>query len=72
MVKNNEDNNFNDNKLTNVNSITVNNNPTLHIELASKAYIDNELDKNTILRFNQTLENYFKVSVSNDTYNLSK
>ena len=44
----------------------------MHNELASKAYIDNELDKNTILRFNQTLENYLKVSVGNDIYNLTK
>ena len=34
--------------------------------------IDNDLDKNTFLRFNQTLENYLKVSVGNDTYNLTK
>ena len=29
-----------------------------------------KLDKNTVLRFNQTLQNYLKVSVGNDTYNL--
>ena len=38
----------------------------------TKKYIDNELDKNTVLRFNQTLETYLKVSVGNDTYNLTK
>ena len=32
----------------------------------------NELDKNTVLRFNRTLENYFKVSVGSDVYNLTK
>ena len=37
-----------------------------------KKYIDNELDKNTIVRFNQTLANYFKVSVGNVTYNLTE
>ena len=72
LIKNNQDNDLNDNKLTNVNSITVNRNPSLHNELASKKYIDDELDKNTILRFNQTLQNYLKVTVGNDTYNLTK
>ena len=28
LLKNNQDNDFNDNKLTNINSITINNNPT--------------------------------------------
>ena len=53
-------------------SITVNRNPNLDNELANKKYIDDELDKNTVLRFNQTLENYLKASVGNDTYNLTK
>ena len=41
-------------------------------ELANKIYIDDDLDKITILRFNQTLEKYIKISVGNDTYNLTK
>ena len=40
--------------------------------MANKNYIENELDKNTILRFIQTLQNYLEVSVGNDTYNLTK
>ena len=72
LVKNIQDNDFNDNKLTNINSITINNNPTDNNHVSNKKYIDDELDKNTIVRFNQTLENYFKVSVGNDTYNLTK
>ena len=40
--------------------------------MASKKYIDDELDENTVLRFNQTLQNYLKKSVGNDTYNLTK
>ena len=72
MVKNNKDNDLNDNKLTNLDSITVNRNPTSDNELASKKYIDDELVKNTIVRFNKTLQNYLKVSVGNDTYNLTK
>ena len=54
LVKDNQDNDLNDNKLTNVDSITVNRNPSIDNELANKKYIDDELDKNTVLRFNQT------------------
>ena len=72
LVRNNQDNDLNDNTLTNVNSITANRNLTSDNELVIKKYLDDELDKNTILRFNQTLENYLKVSVGNDTYNLAK
>ena len=72
FVKNNQDNDFNDKKLTNIDSITVNRNPNSDNELANKKYIDNELDKNTIVRFNQSLENYLKLSIGNDTNNLAK
>ena len=72
FVKNNQDNDFNDKKLTNIDSKTNNRNATLDNELASKKYIDDELDKNTILRFNQTLQNYLKIPVGNDTYMLTK
>ena len=72
VVKNNQDKDLNDNKLTNLDSVQVNRNPTSDNELVNKKYIDNELDKNTIVRFNQTLSNYLKVSVGNDTYNLTK
>ena len=72
LVRNNQDNDFNDNKLKNIDSIEVNRNPNSDNELANKKYIDDELDKNTIVRFNQTLENSLKVSVGNDIYNLAK
>ena len=72
LVKNNQDNNLNDNKLTNVRSITINNNPIDDYHACNKKYIDDQLDKNTIVRFNQTLQNYLKVSVGNDIYNLTK
>ena len=71
MVKNNEDSNLNDNKLTNLDSITINRNPTSDNEVSNKKYIDNQLDKCTIVRFNQTLQNYLQVSVGNDTYNFT-
>ena len=72
IVKNNQDNDFNYNKLTNINSITINNNPTDYNHVSNKNYIDDELDKNTIVRFNQTLHNYLKVSVGSSIYNLTK
>ena len=72
LVKNNQDNDFNDNKLTNINSITINKSPTDNDHVSNKKYVDDQLDKNTIVRFSQTLENYLKVSVGNDNYNLTK
>ena len=72
MVKNNQDNDLNDKKLTNLHSIVVNRNPTLDNELVNKKELDDEVDKNTVLRFNQTLENYLEVSVGNYTYNLTE
>ena len=68
LVENIQDNDLNGNKLTNLGSFTVNRNPSLDNELSNKRYIDDESDKYTILRFNQTLENYLKVSLGNDTY----
>ena len=58
--------------MRNINSITINNNPTDDNYVSNKKYIDDELDKNTIVRFNQTLQKYLKVSVRKDIYNLNK
>ena len=52
--------------------MTVNRDPSSDNEISTKKYFDNQLDKNTTVRFNQTLQNYLKVSVGNDTYNLTK
>ena len=41
-VKNNQDNDLNDNKLTNINSITINNNPTDNNHFSNKKYVDDE------------------------------
>ena len=54
MVKNNQDNDLNDENLTNLDSITVNRNPSLDNELAKK-YVDDSLGSHNILRFIQTL-----------------
>ena len=71
-VFNDQDNEFDNNKLTNLDSITVNRNPISHHELSNKKYVDDSIGEGTILRFNQTLQNYLKVSVGNDAYNLTK
>ena len=71
-VFNDQDNEFDNKKLNNLGSIKVNRNPTSDNEVSNKKYIDDELDKKTKVRFNQTLQNYLKVSVGNDTYNLTK
>ena len=72
LVRNNQDNDINDKRITNLDSITVNRNPSLDNELANKKYIDDSIAEGTLLRFNQTLTNYLKVTGGNDTYNLTK
>ena len=71
-VFNDQDNEFDNNKLTNLDSVTVNRDPNLDNELSNKKYVDDSIGEGTLLRFNQTLENYLKASVGNDTYNLTK
>ena len=71
LVKNNQDNDLNDNKLTNINSITINNNPTDNNHVNNKKYIDDELDKNTIVRLNDdSNDRYLQVHTNNTAYNL--
>ena len=62
-VFNDQDTEFDNNKLSNLDSITVNRDPNLDNELSNKKYVDNSIGEGTILRFSQTLENYLKVSV---------
>ena len=59
-VFNDQDNDYNNNKLNNLDSVTVSRNPSSDKELANKKYIDDELDKNTVFRFNQTLKKLFE------------
>ena len=70
LVKNKQDNDLNDNKLTNLDSIKINRDPTSGNELTNKKY-NHSIDDGTMLRFNQTLQNFLKVSVGNDTYNVT-
>ena len=72
LVKNNHDKYLKDNNITNLYSMTIIRNPTWDNEVSNEKYIDDQSDKNTIVRFNQTLQNYLKVSVGNNSYNLAK
>ena len=71
-VYNDQDNEYVKNKLSNLYSTTVNRDPSSDIELANKKYVDASIGEGNVLRFNQTLENYLKVSIDNDVYNLTK
>ena len=71
-VFNNQDIEFDNNKLTNVDSITVNRDPSLENELSNKKYFDDSVGEGTTLRFNQTIQNLLKVTVGNDVKNLTK
>ena len=62
-VFNDQDNELDNNKLTNVDSITVKRNPTSDNEVANKKYIDDSIEEGTIVRLNQTLSIFLKVSV---------
>ena len=71
-VFNDQGNEFDNKKLTNLHSVTVNRNLTSDNELSNKKYVDDSIAEGTIVRFNQTLERYLQVSVRNDTYNITK
>ena len=71
-VFNDQDNEINNNKLTNLDSISVNRDPSCDTELANKNYVDDSIGSGNGLRFVQTIQNSLKVSVGNDTYNLTK
>ena len=68
----NKDNDFLDSRLANLDSILINRKPRLNDEVSNKNYMDDELDKNTILRLNQTVDKFLKVRFGNDIYSLIK
>ena len=71
-VKNNQDNDFNDKKLTNLGSNKINRAPISDNEIANKKCVDDSIGEDKLVEFNQTHQNYLKVSVGNYTYNLAK
>ena len=64
-------NEVDNNKLPFLDSVTVDRNLTIDKELTSWKNVEDEEDKNCILRFNQALENHLKVSVGDDVQNLT-
>ena len=60
LVKDQQDNTFNDNKAINTNSNTVNREPVSDSEVSSKKYVYDLIGEGTTVRFNQTLQNYLK------------
>ena len=72
LVFNNQDIEFDYIKLTGLDSVTINGDPSSNNEVSSKKYVDELVRESTLLRFIQTLQNYLKVSVGNDTYNLTQ
>ena len=71
-VFNDRDNEFDSTKLTNLDNVPVDRNPSSDNEVSNKNYVDDSIGEGTLLRFNQTLQNYLKVTVGNTTYNLTK
>ena len=67
-----EDNEFDIDKSTKSDSITVNRNPCLDNELANKKYVDDSIAGGNIFKFIQTLQNCLKIAVGNYAYNLIK
>ena len=62
LVKNNQDNDFNVKKVTNIDSTTINREPNSDNEVTNKKYVNDTIEEGTILRFNQTLQNYLTES----------
>ena len=55
-------NDFDNDKITNLDSITVNGNPSSDNKVSNNNCVGDLIGEGTIARFNQTLENYLKVS----------
>ena len=71
-VLNDQDNEVDNIKLTKLDSVSINRNPSSDNELANKKYVDDSIGEGTIVRFKKSLQNYSKVSVGNDIYHLTK
>ena len=71
-VVDNEDNEFDNNKSTNLDSFTVNRNPISDKEVSNKTTADDSIGEGSILRFNWTIRNNLKFAVGNKIYHLPK
>ena len=71
-VFNDEDSEFDNKKLTNLDSVSVKRNPTSNDELSNKNHVDDSIGEGTKVRINQSLQNYLEISLGNDMYHLTK
>ena len=71
-VLNNQQKEFDNTQLTNLDFTQIIRSAPPDKETSNKKYIDDVLDKNTNLKFNQTLETYLKVSVGGTFHSLLK
>ena len=71
-VFNDQHNEFDNKKLTNLDSVSVIRDPSSDNEPANTKDVAETLGSGNILRFIQTLQNYLKVFVGNDIYSLTK
>ena len=61
IVRNNKNNDFNKNKLTNTNSVLINRNRTANYEVTNKKNVADSIGDGTIVGFKGTLEKQLKV-----------
>ena len=66
-VFNDQENEVDISTLNNLDSVSVNRNPTSDDELTNKKKANDSIGEGTLVRFNQTLENSLKASFGNDT-----
>ena len=71
-VFNDQGNKFENDKLTVLDSVVVNRDPSADNESAVKKFVDDSIGEGKVLRFNQTLKNYLKTFVGNDNSNLTE
>ena len=62
MVKNNQTNSFNNN-LTNLDRITINGEASSNNEVSNKKDVDDSIREGTVVRVNQILHKFLKVSL---------
>ena len=70
-VINDQVNEFDKNRLSNLDSITVKRVPSSDNEQANRKLIDRSIGEGTKIRFNQILQNYLNFSVANDVYDFA-
>ena len=69
IVKNNHNNDFNKNIITNVKSIRINDSPTNDNDVRNKKILNDEIDSNTLVRLNDdSHDRYLQVQVINIPY----